>query len=672
MRNISFIVLLAIILSCNTNSNDTNQSPEIKFSLDQMDKSIDPCDDFFSYATGTWIKENPIPETEGRWSGFNVLIEENKQKCIAILDKLLNTSYEKGSVEGQLKTFYQSALAERDDETALAFLTAIHKDIKLADSYEKLVQLFGGLAQQGIGSPLRFSIGADKKNSAINQVYVSQAGLTLPDRDYYLSQDSNFVSIREKYVEHMKQMQALTGIEAYRPLVVLSIEEKLAGIQWSRVKSRDPQLSYDKQIMTSWNSAHRNIDFHMVAEAAGFKPIDTVIVSQNTYFNALDSLFKTISIDEWKEYLTWKMVNSYAAHLTTKTEREHFNFFSTTLRGIKEMKPLKERVYISVNGMLGELLGQLYVKEHFNPESKAYVSEMIEDIRKAYRISINELSWMSDETKQKAIRKLESFTYKVGYPEEWKDYSDLTIEEERYLNNLQSARRFNYQFMLEKQGKPVDRKEWHMHPQTVNAYYNSANNEIVFPAAILQPPFFHINYDKAVNYGGIGAVIGHEFSHGFDDRGSQFDWNGNLSSWWTKEDRQRFEALAQSLIDQYNEYSPLEGYFVNGKYTIGENIADLGGVTISYEALKLAYQGNYPDSLDGYSWNQRFFLAYANIWKGHMTNEESIRRIKSDPHSPGKFRVIGPLVNIPYFNEAFGTCPGKGMYKPDSLKIKIW
>lgn len=333
---------------------------------------------------------------------------------------------------------------------------------------------------------------------------------------------------------------------------------------------------------------------------------------------------------------------------------------------------MNERVFGVVNGYLGEPLGKLFVKEHFSEESKAYMANMIEHLRKAYRESINSLSWMSDETKEKAIKKLEAFTYKVGYPDKWEDYSELEITGESYVQNIINAKKFGYQDMLDRQGEPVDKEEWGMTPQMVNAYYNPSNNEIVFPAGILQPPFFHKDFDHAINYGGIGAVIGHEFSHGFDDQGSKYDWDGNLNDWWSKEDRTKFEGLASKLGEQYDGYSPVDGMNVNGKMTMGENIADLGGVKLAYEALQYEYEAGAPKEIEGFTWQQRFFLGWANVWKGNIKEEALINRLKSDNHSPAEYRVKGPLVNFDPYYEAFGTCENKNMHKPDSTRIVIW
>lgn len=675
MKKLSALIILALMMACN--SDKDNKQHINAFELSNIDSSVNSCDNFYHFAIGNWQKLNPIPETESRWMAFTILVEENKKKLLSIVDSISKQNdLEKGSEAQMIRDLYNTGvnMTTRNKEGIRA-ISSILSEIEQAQRYEDIIHLFGELAPLGIKTPISFSVGADKKNSSQNVVYASQSGLSLPDRDYYLSNDPKFIEIREKYLDHIQDLFATVANNSYTYFPsssVLEVETKLAQISWSRAKMRDPQLTYNLLDFSKWDTDLGNIDLHQIFMTRGFKQEQNIIVSQPSYFESLDSLFKEVTIEDWKNYLTWNTLSSYASFMTEALEQAQFNFNSGVLRGIDKMKPLDERIYNSVNRMLGEPLGKLFVERYFDQSSKQYVSNMIENLRSAYRESIEELDWMSSETKTKALKKLEAFTYKVGYPDEWKDYSSLEISDKSYAQNVMNVRAFGFQRMLDKQGKPVDRKEWHMTPQMVNAYYNSANNEIVFPAGILQPPFFHKNYEHAINYGGIGAVIGHEFSHGFDDRGSQFDWDGNLNNWWTEEDRKRFEALAAKLGEQYSKYSPVDGMYVNGKLTMGENIADLGGVTLAYAALKKELNGDYPEPVDGFDWNQRFFLGWANIWKGNIKEEELVMRLKSDSHSPAEFRVNGPLVNFKPFDEAFGNCEGHAMHKADSLKIKIW
>ena len=669
MKNL-LIATLLFTLAC---SSSENHQPSA-FDINHIDQNADPCTNFYNYAIGNWQKNNPIPETESRWMAFSILNEDNRQKLLKIVNELEKKKNLKSGSDAQIiRDFYKSGIDTTNREKlGIALLHPIIKEIKFSDRHEDIIHLFGELAPIGIGTPINFGVSADKKNSKINAIYASQSGLSLPDRDYYLSDKKEFIEYRKAYVEHINAMMKIAGLSMSFGDKVLNVETKIAEISWTREQRRDPVLTYNPTLMSDWNASLKNLQPNIIFKTRGFNDTDSLIVNEPSYFIKLDSLLNQISIADWRYYLIWKTLHSYANVLQLELEKENFDFWSTTLRGTEKMKSTNERVFNQLNGQLGEPLGKLFVQKHFSEESKSYVINMVENLRSAYRASIEELEWMGPETKKKAIKKLESFTYKIGYPDEWKDYSSLQITPDNYGENTMNVRMFNFQRMLEKQGKPVDKKEWHMTPQMVNAYYSASNNEIVFPAGILQPPFFHKDFDHAINYGGIGAVIGHEFSHGFDDKGSKYDWDGNLNNWWTKEDRQRFEELAAKLGDQYSKYSPVDGFYVNGEMTMGENIADLGGVTLAYAALQKQYKGEFPADIDGFNWQQRFFFGWANIWKGNITEQELIARIKSDNHSPAEFRVNGPLVNLKQFNEAFGPCSDKAMHKADSLKIKIW
>jgi predicted metalloendopeptidase len=506
----------------------------------------------------------------------------------------------------------------------------------------------------------------------MNTVYAGQSGLNLPDRDYYLNDNPKFQDIRSSYKDHINKMMEMAGDSSSPGQAILDLETAIAQISWSRLERRDPNKRYNKKNLIDWDNSLSIIDVQSILTNRGFGAFDTIIVSQPSFFESLNSLLENQPVSAWKSYMKWNVVSSFASYLNQSMVEERFSFYSKKLRGTQMMKPREERVFSVINGSLAEPLGKLFVKSYFDEESKQYMSNMIENLRSAYRERINDLSWMSAETKEKALKKLNAFTYKIGYPDEWRDYSELAIKANSYVQNIIQVRKFGYNRMLEKLGKPVDKSEWYMSPQMVNAYYSSSNNEIVFPAGILQPPFFHKTFDHAINYGGIGAVIGHEFSHGFDDQGSKFDWDGNLNSWWTEEDRAKFDELAQKLGEQYDSYSPVEGMNVNGKMTMGENIADLGGVTLAYNALQLEYKDGTPEDIDGFSWQQRFFLGWANVWKGNIKEEEMINRLKSDVHSPAEYRVLGPLVNFEPYYKAFGTCETGSMYKPDTSRIAIW
>ena len=670
MKKISFLVLISALAAC-TNKPKTDV---VAFDTSFIDSTTSPCENFYQYAIGGWREKNPVPETESRWMAFNILNEENRQKLMKIVEVVrLNKSAAKGSEEQMIRDFYNSAMDSSAREAAgISGIESILTEINEAERIADVQHLFGELAPMGVGTPVGLYIGTDSKNSKQNTVYASQSGLSLPDRDYYLSDKEKFVDIRNAYVDHINQMMNLTGQPSDVGQSILDLETKIAEISWTRQQRRNPDSTYNKKNFDEWDNSLDVLDVRTIVNTRGFGQFDTIIVGQPSFFKAFNSLLENTPVDVWKNYLKWSTVTSFASSLNSEIEKENFDFYSRTLRGVSTMKPRNERVFSKMDRVLSQPLGKLFVKEHFSEESKEYMRVMIENLRSAYIDRVGGLEWMSQETKEKAIKKLKAFTYKVGYPDEWEDYSKLEIVGDNYLENILNARKFGYNKMLDKLGEPVDKTEWHMSPQMVNAYYSSSNNEIVFPAGILQPPFFHKDFDHAINYGGIGAVIGHEFSHGFDDQGSKFDWNGNLNSWWTDEDRAKFDALAQKLGEQYEMYSPVEGMTVNGELTMGENIADLGGVTLAYEALKKQYNGNMPADIDGFTWQQRFFLGWANVWKGNIKKDEVINRLKTDSHSPAEYRVIGPLVNFEPYYEAFGTCESGAMHKHDSTRIKIW
>jgi len=675
MKNSYIIILLSIlyVVSCSNKVTQSTNQP-VAFDIHYMDTTTSPCDNFYTYAIGNWRLNNPVPETESRWMAFNILNEENRKKLMKLVDDVSQKkSLELGSDEQMIRDFYNSGMDVASiEKRGVSEIQDIINSIDAASTVQDIQTLFGKLAPLGINTPLSFYISADSKNSIANVVYASQSGLNLPDRDFYIQDNPKFIDIRSAYVSHINRMMNFIGEDQQMGEQILDVETSLATISWSRLEQRDPNRRYNKKNLVDWDNSLPTLDMQSILNNRGFGSFDTIIVSQPSFFESFDGLLVNKSVDVWKAYLKWNTIHSFASYLNEEIVNEHFSFYSSKLRGTQTMKPRNERVFSVVDGSLSQPLGKLFVQSYFDEESKQYMVNMIENLRSAYRDRIEELAWMSDETKMKALKKLNAFTYKVGYPDEWEDYSKLTINSDSYIQNILRVRKFGYNRMLAKLDKPVDKKEWHMSPQMVNAYYSSSNNEIVFPAGILQPPFFHKTFDYAINYGGIGAVIGHEFSHGFDDQGSKFDWDGNLNSWWTEEDRAKFDQLAQKLGEQYDSYSPVEGMNVNGKMTMGENIADLGGVTLAYNALQLEFKNGKPADIDGFTWQQRFFLGWANVWKGNIKEEEMVNRLKSDVHSPAEYRVLGPLVNFEPYYEAFGTCESGHMYKPDTSRIAIW
>jgi putative endopeptidase len=671
MKNTLFIFCVLALVAC---TQKVSTEKPVAFDTSFIDSTANPCDNFYKYAIGGWQAKNPVPETESRWMAFNILNEENRHKLMKIVNVVSkNTKAAAGSEEQMIRDFYNTGMdSAAIDKAGASGIKPLLAKIDAAKTMADLSKVMGELTPMGVNNPIGMYIGADDKNSKMNAVFASQSGLNLPDRDYYLQNDEKFTDIRKAYVAHVNKMFALAGESTAPGEQILALEKSIAAISWTREERRDPEKTYNKKSYTAWDKSLSSMDLTSLSKASGFGAFDSIIVGEPTFFVALDKLMAKGEVEAWKNYMKWNTITSFANYLSSDIEKEDFAFYSTKLRGTATMKPRDERVFRTMDGALSQPLGKLFVKEHFSEESKTYMKTMIENLRSAYLDRINGLTWMSEETKTKAIKKLKAFTYKVGYPDKWEDYSKMKIVGTNYFQNILNTRKFGYDKMLDKLGKPVDKEEWHMSPQMVNAYYSPSNNEIVFPAGILQPPFFHKDFDHAVNYGGIGAVIGHEFSHGFDDQGSKYDWDGNLSSWWTDADREKFDALAQKLGEQYDTYSPVEGMNVNGKMTMGENIADLGGITLAYEALKKQYNGKMPADIDGFNWKQRFFLGWANVWKGNIKDDELVTRLKTDYHSPAEYRVIGPLVNFEPYYEAFGTCETGKMHKPDSTRIKIW
>jgi putative endopeptidase len=681
MKKTIYIILgLTLMGACSVKKkNTTTTTPPATgitppaFDKMQVDKTVTPCDNFYKYANGIWMQKNPVPSTESRWASFNILAKENDAKLQTILDEVVAGTHTKGTNKQLIADLYKSAMnAEAKNKAGLTALNSIIAATQAVSNKRELSELYPTYAKMAIGIPFAVYVSRDKKNSEKYIVTLTQSGLGLPNRDYYLKEDEKFKNIRTEYVKHINAMMKLAGWDNKVGQSILDYETKIAKAQWSITEQRDPVKTYNKMPCMIASDQNPELNLNYFLEKNGLNKEEEMIVAQLTYFAALNGIIHDADLTTLKNYQLWHILGSYANHINDDFEKEDFRFYSTILRGTKEMKPKAERVLNSVNGMLGEPLGQLFVEKYFPESAKKYIGDMIENLRSAYKESIMNLTWMGDTTKQKALKKLASFTYKVGYPDEWKDYSSLDINAENYLQNVINTRLFGYNLMVDKLGKPVDKKEWGMTPQTVNAYYSSSGNEIVFPAGILQPPFFHISYDDAINYGGIGGVIGHEFTHGFDDQGSKYDGEGNLNNWWTDADRAAFAKLTKQLADQYSSYEPLPGMNIKGDMTLGENIADLGGLTLGFAALKKKLDGTTPALIDGYTWQQRFYLGWANVWKQNINDDELKNRLITDVHSPGEYRVLGPLSNIAEFQEAFGCPDGCKMSKKKEEMIKIW
>ncbi len=651
------------------------------YNKENLDTSAKPCEDFYTYAIGGWQKNNPIPSTESRWGVFNILAKDNEAKIENIIDELVTTGgYAKNTPEQQVRDFYLSLMdTTKREKLAMAPLRPYLEQLDTVKNRAGLTNLMAEWQPMGISSFFNFYVSSDAKNSAMNVMHLSQGGLHLPDVDYYTKSDSASVAIRAAYEKHIEKMLTLSGMkpdDAHEAgMEILALEIEIAKKSMTRVERRDPEKTYNLYSRAEFLKTFHGINWEAYFVQAEMPEWTTIIVNQPDFIENTAEMWNTYPFEVCKMYLRWELVNEFSGSLYSSLEEENHRFYAGVLRGVNEMNPTKERSVKRVNGALGELVGKLYVAKHFSEASKNQVSQMVEEIRQVFRERIEKLDWMSDTTKIKAKAKLNAFKYKIGYPDTWKDYSEVNIDSNNLVGNIMALRRFSYKLMMEKTDKPVDKSEWGMTPQTVNAYYSSSKNEIVFPAGILQPPFFDPEAEDALNYGGIGAVIGHEFSHGFDDKGSKYDAIGNLNNWWTDADRIRFEARTQLIVNQFNAYEVLPGVHINGSLTQGENIADLAGLTLAYHALERHYGNNAPKGkgVDGFTWQQRFFLGWSQVWAQNMKEQELRNRILTDPHSPGQYRVIGPLSNLQEFWDAFGCKEGNPMVDKDpETRVVIW
>lgn len=655
--------------------------PKQGFPTDNLDSSQIACRDFYQFAAGGWLKANPMPSTESRWGTFNRLDKMNEKRLEEILANLtvIKNLKAPGSIEQQLMDLYLSfADSSGRNQQGIEPIREHLATLGRFSNSQELGGLLAWLRSKGYGMLFSMYVTADARMSEVNRVHLGQGGLSLPDRDYYLKQDSASKAIRLAYEDHVAQVFVLSGMAGEAKDLaarVLSLETKIASISMSRTEMRDPDKTYNKMSWGDFVNSHPGFRFEQFRIQLGVPQFDSCIVGQPLFFTKLDTLLLDRQLSpDWRAWLHWHFLRQVAGMLGSKHEAEMFRFNSTVMSGIKQMKPLNERAVRFVNGTLGEPLGQLFVKKYFSSKAKADVARMVEELRSVFRQRIEALSWMSPETKEKAKAKLQAFTYKIGYPDQWRDFSKAVIKRGQLVASLESIAAVNLQFNLSKIGKPVDKKEWGMTPQTVNAYYSPNKNEIVFPAGILQPPFYSENVHPAMNYGGIGAVIGHEFSHGFDDKGSKYDGNGNLSNWWTAEDRKRFEERTGKIVAQFNKFKPIDTLSINGSMTQGENIADLAGLTLSYYAMENSLKRCDPPLLkaDGFTPAQRFFLAWAGIWVNHISPSELRKRLITDPHSPGKYRILGPLANMPEYRNAFGCAPGSEMLAKEEDLVVIW
>ena len=643
--------------------------------LENIDQSVRAQDDFFYHINGKWLERTEIPGDKSNYGSFTALYEQSQAALKKVMEAAAkNTTAEAGSDEAKLGAFYNSymdtaALEEKGVDAIKPYLAQID------DVAEKggLEALMAQVRIQGGTTPFSWYVNNDAKNSSQYALYVSQSGLGLPDRDYYLKDTEKFSNIRSEYQSYITDMLTKAGVEEPEQAAkdILALETKLAEAQWTRVQSRDATKSYNKMSIEEVNELTGDFDFAEFIAASDLN-VEDVIVRQPSYLEGMGKVFADTDLATWKNYLNFHFVSNYADELSQEFVDRKFAFYSTTLRGVEEQQPRWKKAVDSANAVLGELLGKSYVKDYFPPEAKERMEELVDNLIKGYAQAIDGLEWMSADTKVAAKEKLNKFTPKIGYPDEWRDYSDLEIKADDLLGNFVRYSEWEYADMRSKLGQPVDRSEWHMTPQTVNAYYNPVNNEIVFPAAILQPPFFNLEADDAVNYGAIGAVIGHELGHGFDDQGAKYDGDGNLRNWWSEQDLEQFQARTAQLAKQYSAYAPFEDASVNGELTLGENIGDLGGLTVAYKAYQISLNGEKAPELDGYTGDQRFFIGWAQVWRRKYRDEELRNRLMTDPHSPSHYRVIGVLPNMPEFYDAFDVKEGDEMYIKPENRVKIW
>lgn len=643
--------------------------------LANMDTTVSPGDDFFRYVNGKWLASAKIPDDRPADGAFYMLRDKSLADVRVLVEGLANQSAANGTPTQQIRDLYASYLDQAGrDAKGLSPLAPALAQIDQIHDQRDLARAFAEASKLGGGAPFGIGIGPDAKAPDRYAVYLYQGGLGLPDRDYYLKTDADSQALRQKYERHIASMLTRLGESdsSGKAKRILALETRLAAIQWDNVTLRDREKNYNKRPASELTRLAPAIDWQAYLDGAGIAAQPDLIIGQPSYLSALDKVMAQTSIADWQAYLKWQLLTDYAPYLDGETDRANFAFYGTTLSGTPKQRASWERALGVLNDHLGEAVGQLYVARYFPPEAKARMEQLVENLRTAYGQSIEELDWMSPETKAQALEKLAKFRPKIGYPDKWKDYSGIVIKPDDLVGNLQRAQAFEYADDLARLGKPVDRDEWHMSPQTVNAYYNSSNNEIVFPAAILQPPFFDMTADDAVNYGAIGGVIGHEMGHGFDDQGAKSDGDGMMRDWWTPQDLKEFRFRTSRLVAQYNRFEPIKGQFVNGQFTLGENIGDLGGLTIAHKAYKLSLDGKEAPVLDGFTGEQRFFLGWAQVWKGMYRPELMQMLLRSDPHSPPEYRVNGVVPNIPAFYEAFNIQPGDKLYLPPEKRVKIW
>ena len=681
---INFIVLSTSLLffSCNSPDLKTEDGTlERGIILSNMDETVNPKDDFYNYVNGNWMKNTEIPEDQVRWGGFGVLRKSTDKDVLEILDRASKSGkYPEGTDQSKAIAVFKSKLDTNSRNqlgiTPIKPALDLISNINSVADFQKVISIYATIVSQPFFGISAFS---NPSNSSMNSAYLTPAGLGLPDKDFYLNKDSKSIEIREQYKAHISRMLQFLGDDkesaSSQAETILNFETLLATPKLDKVQRRDFRKLNNPRSVKQIQEMVPAINWPLAFKDLGIEiDLDTLIVMQPKYMEAVQEIFENEDINTWKIVMRWATLNEAASQLTTEIEKANWDFYSKTLSGAKIQRPADERALANVNGTVGEALGKLYVDEMFPPEAKEKAEKMIANVIQAYINRIMNLEWMSLDTKEKAIEKLENFTVKIGYPDKWEDYSLMKVSSEKgYYENIVAVTNWSFKKNLSEINEPVDKTKWGMSPQTVNAYFNPFNNEIVFPAAILQPPFYDYKADDAVNYGGIGAVIGHEISHAFDDAGSRFDAYGNLVNWWTEEDLVKFTKRGKALSDQYSSIEVLDSVYVNGEFTLGENIGDLGGVLAGFDGLQLHFEQNgRPGSLDGFTPEQRFFMSWATVWRTKQRDEYLRNQVKTDPHTPGRWRATEPLKNVDAFYEAFNIVEGDSMYVAPSNRVRIW
>jgi len=668
----------SILLIAGCNEQEAQSTTVLSSGIDRgnMDTSIRAQDNFYQYINGGWLKNSIIPDDKTAIGSFYDLRDEADNNVKVIIEELAATKgLQAGSDEQKVADLFRSYMDKRSrDAAGITPIQSILDKINNLKDKNELASFFGENQAIAIINPIELYIDVDAKDSSRYATHIWQSGLGLPDKDYYFNEAERFVKLRSGYITHIEKMYKIAGLDNGLSVAkaIMSIETQLAKFHWTRVETRDSEKRYNKFDVANLNSITGAFNWQAYLTAQGVSEQQDIIINQPDYVKGFGEVFSQTSLTDWKSYLTFHTLSNFSGSLTSALDNENFDFYSNQLRGRKEQRPHWKRGVSVVNQNLGEVIGKIYVGRHFTAEAKSRMSQLVENLRNSYGASINDLEWMSTDTKKAAHVKLAAFTPKIGYPDKWEDYSSLNIKADDLVGNILRSGFVTHQKEVNKLGGAIRSWEWGMTPQTVNAYYNPTVNEIVFPAAILQPPFFNMAADDAVNYGGIGAVIGHEMGHGFDDQGSKYDEKGNLRNWWTDDDLAAFKLRADNLVAQYNDYAVFDDLNVNGALTLGENIGDLSGVTIAYKAYKTSLNGKEAPVIDGLTGDQRFFMGYAQIWRSKIVEKSMRNRVTTDPHSPGEFRALGSLSNMPQFYQAFDLKEGDAMYIAPEKRVKIW